>query len=226
MPVKATHWRFVPQAIAGWQARSWPNSRQCELLVVCAPNDPAPDHCPDGVEYIVAPQGMTLGERRNFAIELASGEFIAHFDADDWYHPSYLAWHHTFYGVGGKGKAQVIGHRSCMFYDEDERSTWRFRDPGPVVNIGASLFYRREWALKHPFPRLSSSEDFRFVRDAAAAGVLMLTEGDGLMVARSHRDNTSKRNYSAGEGVWQRASLEDLPAGFRATLANEVPMRG
>src|SRR3978361_2118037 len=42
------------------------------------------------VRYLHAPERLTIGEKRNRLIELATGEVIAFFDDDDHYAPGYL----------------------------------------------------------------------------------------------------------------------------------------
>ena len=42
------------------------------------------------VHYTHSPKRLTLGEKRNYLLEKAQGEIIAHFDDDDFYAPKYL----------------------------------------------------------------------------------------------------------------------------------------
>jgi cellulose synthase/poly-beta-1,6-N-acetylglucosamine synthase-like glycosyltransferase len=155
--------------------------------------------------------GVTaLGADRNRLVAAARGEWIAHWDADDWSAPDRLK--RMLVEAERSGKA-VLGMRSMLFWDEPTGEVWRYRGIGNV-NLGTSLFYRRDWWREVGFVATKrAGEDLDFVRRAAAAGELALIDDEGLMVARSHADNTCKRDYSGPE--WSRASIDGLPEGFR-----------
>ena len=66
---------------------------QKELLVLDDSQEPSPffTHLKDPqVHYTHISKKMTIGEKRNYLLNKAQGEIIAHFDDDDFYAPSYL----------------------------------------------------------------------------------------------------------------------------------------
>ena len=77
---------FVPQAIRCFLRQDYPN---CELLVIDDGTEPVADCVPESenIRYVRLDQKMTIGAKRNLACEQARGEFIVHWDDDDWYPP-------------------------------------------------------------------------------------------------------------------------------------------
>lgn len=90
--IMPTHNRraFVELTLQCFQAQTWPSK---ELVVVDDGTDPVGDLLEGrpGVRYARVPCRMTIGAKRNLACEMAQGEFIAHWDDDDWYSPRRLA---------------------------------------------------------------------------------------------------------------------------------------
>src|SRR5262245_58201449 len=42
------------------------------------------------LRYVHTKERLSVGEKRNRLVELASGDIVAHFDDDDYYSPNYL----------------------------------------------------------------------------------------------------------------------------------------
>ena len=75
---------FVPQAIRCFLRQDYSN---LELLVVDDGTESIADlvSVSDRVRYVRFDQKLTIGAKRNLANEKARGEFIVHWDDDDWY---------------------------------------------------------------------------------------------------------------------------------------------
>jgi len=165
---------------------------------------------------------MSIGAKRNVAIRIASGGLIAHFDDDDIYSPAYLE--------------QMVGamllHRchaiklSTWFVFDTARGEIGYCDPnrerGVIPNAdvdeftfgyGFSYLYRRDVALKHPFPETFMGEDYAFLLDLQERlySVCLLPDVDGICLRLQHGCNTSNAfaNDMVHRSVLEHALLSE-----------------
>ncbi|MFO1429864.1 MAG: glycosyltransferase [Candidatus Competibacteraceae bacterium] len=198
MPTRARH-ALLPRAVAGFLAQTRDDA---ELVIVS--EDGVPDSIADAlatgrVRHVPCPAGLKLGAKRNFAGEIARGEWLVHCDDDDLYAFDRLARQLAAMQATG---AAVSGSSRVHFYEAESGRCWEYRYEGgrrPWV-YGATLAYRREFWRRHPFPSLDTSEDNGFVWAASAHEVLDLDD-PGLCLCAIHRGNTSAKNT---RGAWWR----------------------
>jgi glycosyltransferase involved in cell wall biosynthesis len=183
--------RFVPSAIARFQARDYANA---ELIILDDGEDTIADLVPDdpAVRYLRAPRYRTLGHKRNEACEAANGEIILHWDDDDWYAPDRVRLQVEALLASG---AELCGLDRVLFYDPRIPAAWEYVYPsgGPPWVAGATLCYRRDYWRMHPFPDLTVGEDNAFAA-AARAGELQVLPDNRFFVALVHPGNTSAKN--------------------------------
>jgi len=145
----------------------------------------------------------TIGRKRNYGCSRAAGNVIAHWDDDDWSHPTRLS--DQVVRLASSGKA-VTGYNTMRF--TDGVSSWRYRRlTSEPFAIGTSLCYRREFWAAHQFPAVQVGEDGVFVTNAAALKQLISVpavtpDGTELMWATVHQDNTSPRRLSGAN--WEQ----------------------
>ncbi len=229
MPVASAHVRFVRQAIECFQSQTyeprelvpiaqeaWTSEDVTRAMLAAGLIEGIPP-------YVICPTGAPLGWARNTACAHARGEYIAHWDVDDWYAPQRLTLQVSGLEVM---ELDVCGAQSAFFWDQRSRQAWRY-DGAVNANLGTSLCYRRDWWLKHPFPdtgpRSKLGEDGTFVNAAIAAEryLAMGSQWARLFVARDHDANTCQRpTGDRGEG-WTRIEASDLPSGFWAAEIEE-----
>lgn len=185
MPTQANRTRFWQQAIDAWTAQTYPHRR---LLIACE-DAGALRRLPraDGIELLQCPDLRTLGQKRNWLNDRAVGDFIAHWDDDDWSDPRRLE--DQIGRLQATGKA-VTGYRVMEFHGATEK--WLYSGT-PQFVLGTSLCYRREWWHRNQFEMKHIGEDNSFVMQAAAARQLAVADGRGMMIARDHDANTSPR---------------------------------
>jgi len=191
---------WLPRAIECWQAQTY---APLQLVVIDNGAHPIKDILPTDprIIYTRTGQGMKLGMLRNLACQVAGGEFIAHWDDDDWYAPNRIERQ-----VEALGEAQVCGIGDCLFHEPG--TVFHYTSPPPHA-IGASFLYRRSWWLKHRFAANEHvGEDALFWHQAA--GHSSKINGDGLMVASIHDRNTSPR---AAKTEWKKGGT--LPQGYK-----------
>ena len=184
---------FVPQAVRCFLRQDYP---RLELLVLDDGSEPVSDLVPnnDRVRYIRLNRKLTIGAKRNLACEHARGEFIVHWDDDDWY-------------PRGRVRTQINallehGHDLCgssriAYYDAVRQQAWEYRYPGtkaPWVG-GNTLAYRKSFWARHKFPDIQVGEDSRFVWSGPAKLIRDLADPT-LCVASVHSDNTSRKDVN------------------------------
>jgi O-antigen biosynthesis protein len=195
--------KYIPGAIDCWQAQTYDRR---ELIVLDNGDDQVSDLMPNDprIRYMRLAAKQTLGQLRNFACQLGAGEFIAHWDDDDWYHPKRLEEQ-----LAAIGDMQVVGYRTILFEWPD--GTVRRYQGERNYATGTSLLYRRTWWEAHRFRPKQVGEDGDFVAEAKA--VIVLMDGTGRCVARNHDSNTSPRHLKniTKSKNWTEATREDLP---------------
>ncbi|CAK9066985.1 unnamed protein product [Durusdinium trenchii] len=160
---------YHPQLYNCFAAQSWQDK---ELVVVdtgcrASPflrNKMLEDQRLVYVHFKVAATEWPVGLKRNIAIILATGAFIAHFDDDDLYSPQYLD-----VMLQGLQDAQGITLASWFVWDaccgkvakvapkaDGSQDSW-------LLGYGFSYVYRRCVALAQPFPHCHFGEDFHFL---------------------------------------------------------------
>jgi glycosyltransferase involved in cell wall biosynthesis len=154
---------FVPQAIRYFLRQEYPRR---ELIVVDDGADAVQDLVPADprVTYIRLDRRMSLGAKRNLAVEQARGEIIAHWDDDDWYHPGYLG--EVARRLAGAGaRDAVAGMSSYLVYLLRQRALKVARAGGIA---GATLCYYRSLWVGQPYRDVAAAEDYFFLRDSRA----------------------------------------------------------
>ena len=169
----------------------------------------------DAVHYMHVAERLSIGEKRNRLVDMAQGEFIAHFDDDDYYAPDYLA-----SMIAGLTAAKVDFVRLTGFFaahlNQGQIGYYRTlvkQGPGfefsargvkPVVldatNIphihlafGWAYVYRKSVWQANPFKAINTFEDREFVRAAATQFQLKALEDRGVSCMHSvHRGSSSR----------------------------------
>jgi glycosyltransferase involved in cell wall biosynthesis len=198
---------YVAQAIRYFQRQDYPN---LELLIVDDGADAIADCVPDDprIRYVRLAHRMNVGAKRNFACAQARGEFIVHWDDDDWY----PAWR-----VGAQaralieGGADLCGTSRLYYYEAATRRAWSYAYGGgraPWV-AGNTLAYRKSFWERRRFPEIQVGEDSRFVWGAGNARVHDLDDPT-LCVALVHAENTSRK--ITGGAFWRPLPFHEVAA--------------
>lgn len=225
--IMPTHNRrsFIPQAIRCFLRQDYSN---LELLVVDDGTEPVNDLVPtsDRIRYVRFDQKLTIGAKRNLACEKARGEFIVHWDDDDWYPPSRVR---TQVRAMIERGADLCGSSRVAYFDPARDRAWEYRYPsakGPWV-AGNTLAYRKSFWSRHKFLDIQVGEDSRFVWSSKGRAVADLAD-PGLCVATVHSNNTSRKNVNAVYWHSQPSDYVDSLLGddvyFYRTLETSWPL--
>jgi O-antigen biosynthesis protein len=151
--------RFLPRALRSFLAQDYPN---LELLVVDDGTDPIPDLLPDDprIRYFRLDEKQTVGAKRNFACSQARGEYIVHWDDDDWYPPDRVRRQISTLRLNG---AEVCGSSTVFYYSESINRAFRYQYPGPVPVWMGALAYPTEVWRSCRFEPIQVAEDVKFL---------------------------------------------------------------
>lgn len=169
------------------------------------------------VTYIHDNTATTLGQKRNLLVEKAKGEFIAHFDDDDYYAPEYVAYMLGRVIECGCDFAKLSAYllfnmadRTYAYWDLQEKEGVHFAWSGGIIRLhrltkaddllladnhlgfGFSYLYRRTIWEKEPFADLNWDEDRDFARRIDSRfPVLTFPDTAGLCLHVLHGNNTA-----------------------------------
>jgi glycosyltransferase involved in cell wall biosynthesis len=211
---------FVPLSLSCFRQQTYPNK---ELIVVDDGSDAVRDLVEGvpGAHYIRVEHKMHIGAKRNLACEQARGEFIAHWDDDDWYAPERLARQVAPLGaethdVTGLVNSYVLQMPPGQFWTTTE-AVHRRMFVGDIH--GGTLVYRRSlWTKGIRYPEVDLAEDAMFIRRATDARKrIERLENPGLFVYLRHGRNTWR--FESGRFLdpagWMAVNA---PASFSAEL--------
>jgi glycosyltransferase involved in cell wall biosynthesis len=144
----------------------------------------------DRIHYCRTSPGQTLGALRNFCCGLATREFVAHWDDDDYYWPGRLREQ-----LDAIGTADICGYHSIQFASESG-GRWSYQCP-PGMLLGNSLFYRRAFWEQHKFQAMRECDE-PFVTNSRRTRIVALDCTHGCC-AWIHAGNSSpKRTDTPG----------------------------
>jgi len=170
------------------------------------------------INYIHSKTRLTIGDKRNLCTDLAKGEYIVHFDDDEYYAPHYID---SMIQLLKLQQADILKLSGFFIYSQIYRkfAYWNLLEKtgihyiwspepmvvGTIVNentdlidvhlgYGFSYVYKKLVAQTIRFESISFNEDAFFIKAAIALGfkTQMLSDDVGLCVHVLHEHNTSK----------------------------------
>jgi glycosyltransferase involved in cell wall biosynthesis len=196
---------LIPLAIHSYLHQDWPEK---ELIVVASGEDVSDLFVGvPNVTYIPRDEHESLGRKRNLGCEFASGEFIAHWDDDDWSGPGRLTDQINRMLESGKS---VSGYNRLNFWDVNiHRACQYIGDKNYACD--SSLVYRKDYWEKNKFKEdLGTREDSSFAHKAARNNQLVIADSREHLVSITHGKNTSHE----GPRPFPIIAKENIPARF------------
>jgi O-antigen biosynthesis protein len=197
---------FVPQAIRCFLRQDYAN---CELLILDDGSDSVADIVPEDsrVRYVRLEGKRSLGAKRNLACEQARGDFLLHWDDDDWYPASRVR---VQVEALLSRCGDLCGSSRIFFQDPSLDRAWLYEytssSSAPWV-AGSTLAYRKQFWERNRFAEIQVGEDSRFLQSAASKTVCDLRD-PGLCVATIHSANTSPKH--PGGAYWIRQAATQI----------------
>jgi glycosyltransferase involved in cell wall biosynthesis len=190
----ANRQRFIASAIYNFLDQDYPNK---ELIIIDDGQESVADLIPSNSQikyYFSEPLG-SIGTKRNIACSKARGEFILHWDDDDWRANDWISYELKALIDSG---SDICGINQVQYFSPDQNQYWmtfNYNSKKPWI-IGASLIYRKSFWCKHPFKDLPVEEDNDFIRNNGAK--IFAHDYYQGFIATSHGGNTSIKfsNYT------------------------------
>jgi glycosyltransferase involved in cell wall biosynthesis len=186
---------FVISAIDNFKKQNYSKK---ELVILDDGCKSIENQIPDDsqIKYFFSKPLGTIGAKRNIACNKAKGEFILHWDDDDWYAPDWIT--HEVEALLSSG-ADICGIDQVQFYSPSQNTYWmtKNRNSKRPWLTGASLIYRKSFWKTHNFKDLQSGEDDDFVRNNGAK-VFAHDYFQGF-IATLHDTNTSSIFFDGAE---------------------------
>lgn len=178
---------FIRDSVRMFVAQDYPHR---ELIIVDDGTEPISHMLPqdDLVRYFRLPQKLTIGAKRNYACNAARGEFIAHWDDDDWFPPSRLSCQVKMLEETG---ADLCGTSEIYYYDPENNKAFKYSYSGSPAWL-TGLLYRRSLWERQGFDDIQIGEDTRFLWNPQPKRIHDMRDA-ALYLARMHRGNTSPK---------------------------------
>lgn len=178
---------FILNAIENYRKQDYPNT---ELIIIDDGDESVKGLIPDdpSIKYYYTQPLGTLGHKRNIACSKASGEYIVHWDDDDWYAEDWISYQVKAMVESG---ADICGINQVQFFSPASNKYWmthNYNSKSPWLT-GASLIYRKDYWRQHPFKNLEVGEDNDYVRNHGA--IIFAHDYFQGFIATSHDDNTN-----------------------------------
>jgi hypothetical protein len=207
MPTTGDRRHLLPQAIRCFQRQSYPNM---ELVIVCDGEDDMADLIPcddERIHYFYrGRERHTHGATLNLACERAIGEFIAHFDDDDWSHPDRLSFEVGALMAEG---VDICSFSQLLFLEIATGKVRLCRTPTLLhpslyhcQPFGAAYVYRRSYWTSSPFPDLPRDSDMAFTSARGRQDHSVLVSDYRLYVAMIHSSNTADYTEKSYWAPW------------------------
>jgi glycosyltransferase involved in cell wall biosynthesis len=134
---------FIPALIQCFEDQTYPREL-LEWVVVDDGSDPVGDLFEGvrGVEYCRSEERMTLGFKRNYMHNKASGEIIVYMDDDDYYPPDRVL--HAVYKLRSSPNIMMAGSSKMHIYFKDLDKIYQFGPYGPNHATAATFAFKKE----------------------------------------------------------------------------------
>ena len=209
---------LLPRLINCFKTQSWPNK---ELLILDDTYEETnlftlPDD--EEITFIKTQLTSSIGRKRNELIARSTGDFIAHFDDDDFYSPNYLT---TMANTLISSKHDLIKLAGwfCLHENTDTLGFWdttrkdlphimfsgkntiamissKFTDKSYrsyLTGYGFSYFYRKSIWENQSFPDINLGEDTVFIENILNKGyqAMFMQDSSCICIHIIHKINTS-----------------------------------
>lgn len=209
---------YLPNAIAYFLRQDYAPR---ELVVVDDGTDRVADLIPDdpSVRYIRLPARHALGEKRNLGVEAARGEYIVHWDDDDWYAPGRLT---AQLQPLRNGRADITALAMRTVLSLPDFRFWRCRPELHArlhhrdICCGTIAYPRALWRKYGPYPRVDCGEDVGFLSGLDRKLRIERIAEEHLFICVRHGRNTWRigLDWKREPRGWERMDVPDfLPAG-------------
>ncbi len=185
---------YLAQTLRYFQRQTYPNK---ELCIIEDGEECNEDVVPETMYYHLGPLRHTIGCKRNaaFSRRLVSGEYVCHWDDDDYFGPERLM---RQMEPVLDGRADVTGMHMSLVYAVRDGMLWQCSDTLHAalfpsgIRCGTLLYPARYWYEGARYPDSSQGEDVALLRQLQACGATVesITHPTSYICVR-HGENSS-----------------------------------
>jgi glycosyltransferase involved in cell wall biosynthesis len=136
---------------------------------------------------------MTIGEKRNYLKEVASGDIIAHMDYDDCYNPDYIQ---SCVDTMILNDCEITGSSDMLFINPITKWTGRQSCLYNQMLNEATMVYTKEFAKTRSYQKRSHSENESFTADH---WLITQTPIDDIMICVNHENTVDKTQWETDQ---------------------------
>jgi glycosyltransferase involved in cell wall biosynthesis len=169
--------------------QTYPNIK--EVIIADDSDQPNQELClsiPYNIAYHKVKR-MTIGEKRNYLKEVATGEIIAHMDSDDCYNPDYIQ---NCVDTMIKEDCDITGSSDMLFINPITKWSGRQSCLWNSSLNEATMVYTKEYAKTRSYAKRSHSENESFTADH---WLIHQTPIDDIMVCVNHHNTIDKTQW-------------------------------
>ena len=171
-------------------------------------------------QWVYNPPGLTLGERRNIALESATGAYVMTWDDDDWYDPKRMEIQLTFLEMD---KVDGLMLQNLILWDAEKGDFYLSFDR--PRGWEQTILMKRDAALKIRYPHSDKGEDSQFVARFNTQFKLKTRGGfNWLYVYTYHGGNTWDRKHF--EGLYKKSKKLPVTSEFMTLTDHGVRFKG
>lgn len=152
---------FIKQAIVYFLRQDYPS---LELIIIDDGDDPVEDLAPfaENIHYFKLDARYSVGEKRNLACEASKGEYITHWDDDDWIASNRVS---SQFSDLILSKAGFSGSGKLLYYAPAKAKSWLYSSTSQNETslIGGTFLYHRSLWREKPFKNMNIGEDASFL---------------------------------------------------------------
>jgi glycosyltransferase involved in cell wall biosynthesis len=183
---------FIPIMLKCFEHQTYPKDK-IEWLIVDDGTDKIEElvtHIPQ-VKYFKFDTKMTLGQKRNFLNEKATGDIILFMDDDDYYPPERIS--HAVDVLRQNPKALCAGSSAMFIYFKHINKMYLFGPYGASHATAATFAFRKELLLKTKFNENSSvAEEKQFLKDYTIPFAQLDSKKSILVFSHTHNSFDKK----------------------------------
>lgn len=180
---------MIGDALLSYELQTYPHR---ELVVV---NDGAPLRAlRDDVTVVNVPAGMTIGAKRNVGLRVASGDWVATWDDDDFSWPERVA---TLVELATQQGASAARCNRMWITDRE----LVIHALTPSVSFPTSVIWRADAIAAGGYPDISYAEDGELSARMRVRGMREVTCSAAMYAHRRHGDNVTATRENLADNV-------------------------
>lgn len=170
------------------------------------------------IKYTKLTNKMSVGEKRNIAIEQATGEVIVHWDDDDWISSDWLS---TQVNTLLTSAADLVGIKKAYYYNPYLKKAWQYTYPTHYEKwvLGGSMCYKKQLWKTNKFADMYVGEDSHFLSNIQDSAIIA-HDNSHLYVGIIHEENVSPK-YTDGV-YWQEINIRVIKEAMQSDFYNYI----